>query len=55
MNQGIMLLNLSHTNTGLLPLAAATVIWIFFLCAKFDSFIPYFPRAVSVDSRLKIN
>jgi hypothetical protein len=49
MNQGIMLLNLSHTNTGLLPLAVATVVRIFFFCAKFDSFIQYFPRAVSVD------
>lgn len=49
MNQAIMLLNLSHTNTELLPLAAATILWIFFFYAIFDSFIQYVPHAVLVD------
>jgi hypothetical protein len=53
MNQAIMRLNLSHTNTELLPLAAAlasaTILCIFFFCALFDSFFQHVPRAVLPD------
>jgi hypothetical protein len=53
MNQAIMRLNLSHTNTELLPLAAplasAAILCIFFFCAIFDSFIQYVPHAVLPD------